>query len=127
MKAARAGFSLVEVLVAVALIGVIVFLAIPNIVQVKDDSETHLAIARAEALNLATASYVQARGKAVANTAWVAAGNDPARYTLAAPYLSFAPATLALYVPGGYGMDLPDTVLTLQKVALTKGGTAVGY
>ncbi len=121
------GFSLVEVLVAVALVGVIVFLAIPNIVQVKDDSETHLAIARAEALNLATAAFVQAKGKSVANSAWSGATDDPARYALAAPYLAFAPATLAGYVPGGYGMDLPNDVLTLRKLDLTKGGAAVPY
>ncbi len=123
----RAAFSLVEVLVAVALIGVIVFLALPNIVQVKDDSETQLAIARAEALNLATASYVQAHGRTVANAEWAGKPDDPGRYVLAAPYLSFAPATLAEYVPGGYAMDLPDSVLSLQKLTLTKGGATVVY
>ena len=43
------GFSLVEVLAAVAIIGIITFLAIPNIVAVKQDSETNMAISRAEA------------------------------------------------------------------------------
>ncbi len=121
------GFSLVEVLVAVALIGVIVFLALPNIVSVKSDSERHLAIARAEALNMAMASYVQAQGRATATTAWTAAGNDEARYTLVKPYLAFAPNTLALYVPGGSTMAFPNSVAALQKVTLTYGGAAVGY
>lgn len=122
------GFSLVEVLVAVALIGVIVFLAIPNIVGVKEDSERHLAIARAEGLNMAMASYVQAQGRAAASTAWTGAANDEARYTLVTPYLSFAPATLAAYVPGGYAMSFPVSVASLTKVTLTtSGGTGVGY
>ena len=34
------GFSLVEVLAAVAIIGIITFLAMPNIIAVKQDSET---------------------------------------------------------------------------------------
>jgi prepilin-type N-terminal cleavage/methylation domain-containing protein len=119
------GFSLVEVLVAVALIGVLVFLALPNIVQVKSDSETHLAIARAEALNMSMASFVQAQGTATATTAWT--GNDEAKYTLVKPYLAFAPATLALYTPGGFGLTFPASVAPLTKVTLTKGGTALSY
>jgi hypothetical protein len=59
-----------------------VFLALPNIVQVKSDSETHLAIARAEALNMSMASFVQAQGTATATTAWT--GNNEAKYTLGA-------------------------------------------
>tara|TARA_B110000305_G_C19321628_1_gene579240 strand:+ start:371 stop:817 length:447 start_codon:yes stop_codon:yes gene_type:complete len=46
------GFSLVEVLAAVGIIGIIAFLAIPNIVAIKEDSETNLAISRAEAAKL---------------------------------------------------------------------------
>ena len=38
------GFSLVEVLAAVAIIGIITFLAIPNIVAVKQDSEINKRI-----------------------------------------------------------------------------------
>ena len=64
------GFSLVEVLAAVAIIGIITFLAIPNIVAVKQDSETNMAISRAEALNIALVSYVQANGHENANEYW---------------------------------------------------------
>ena len=49
-SARRAGFSLVEVLAAVAIIGIIVFIAIPNVVQSRRDAEEHFAIGRAEAL-----------------------------------------------------------------------------
>ena len=59
MKEKKQGFSLVEVLAAVAIIGVITFLALPNIIAVKQDSETNLAISRAEAMNLALVSYIQ--------------------------------------------------------------------
>jgi len=118
-------FSLVEVLVAVALVGIMVFLALPNIVQIKDDSETHLAIARAEALNMAMASLVQARGIAAAGSAW--SGNDETKYGLIAPYLAFAPPTLAAYTPGGYNLAFPTTLAPLTKVTLTKGATVLTY
>lgn len=125
--ARRAGFSLVEVLVAVALIGILVFLALPNIVQIRDDSETHLAIARAEALNMGMASLVQARGITAAGTAWDAAANDEARYSLIAPYLAFSPATLAEYTPGGYTMSFNSTLTPMTKVNLLKGGATINY
>jgi prepilin-type N-terminal cleavage/methylation domain-containing protein len=100
----RRGFSLVEVLAAITIIGVITFLAIPNIVRVKQDSEDSLARARADALNLAAATYFQAVGPDAAASAWSSADNN-ARYLLLAPYLSFAPPTLADYLPGGYAVD----------------------
>ena len=56
-------FSLVEVLAAVAIIGIITFLAMPNIVAVKQDSETNLAISRAEALNIALVTLLQSNGR----------------------------------------------------------------
>jgi len=123
----RAAFSLVEVLVAVALIGILVFIALPNIVQVKDDSETHLAISRAEALNMGIASYIQSRGLTTAHAAWQGAANDEARYTLIAPYLSFAPGTLAAFTPDGYGLTFPTSLTNLQKTALTKNGSNLDY
>ncbi len=118
---------MVEVLVAVALIGILVFIALPNIVQIKDDSETHLAISRAEALNMGMASFIQARGTASASTDWNAAANDEARYALLTPYMAFAPTTLASYTPGGYGLTFQTPLIPLKKTTLTKNGTAIGY
>ncbi len=56
------GFSFVEVLAAIAIIGIITFWPFRTLVRIKQDGEDNLAIARAEALNLAIASYVQAKG-----------------------------------------------------------------
>jgi len=123
----RNAFSLVEVLVAVALIGIIVFIALPNIVQVKEDSETNLAISRAEALNMGMASYIQARGISTANAGWIGAANDEARYTQITHYLAFAPNTLAQFTPSGYALSFPASLTNLQKVTLSKDGTNVPY
>lgn len=113
------GFSLVEVLAAVAIIGIITFLALPNIVQIKHDSEDHLAIARAEALNLSMASYVQAQGLTGASVGWSGAADSAARYQLLAPYLAYAPTNITEYMPSGYSVTLTNTILPLKKVSLS--------
>jgi prepilin-type N-terminal cleavage/methylation domain-containing protein len=123
----KRAFSLVEVLAAVALIGILVFLALPNIVQVKTDSETHLAVARAEALNLAMASYVQAVGSTSASSNWSGAANDQARYVLVSPYLAYAPTNLTDYMPAGYTATLPTSLVPLTKAGLSKSGTSISY
>lgn len=119
------GFSLVELLIVLVILGVVMFLAIPNIVQVRSDSEDNLARSRAEALNVAAAAYFQAVGTQAASSAWSGAGND-ARYALLSPYLAFAPASLSSYMPSGYSVTLSSDPLR-QKATLTRGSTSVPY
>ena len=116
-------FSLVEVLAAVSIIGIIAFLAIPNIVAIKQDSERNLAISRAEAVNMAIVSYIQSNGKAAVAPGWSAL-NDQQRYTLLIPYLSFAPANLTDFIPKGYSATLPANLNALTKSVLTDTSTA---
>ena len=99
-----------EVLAAVAIIGIITFLAIPNIVAVKQDSETNMAISRAEALNIALVSYVQANGHENANEYWNRQSNAQGRYSLLSSYLAFAPSNLFEYMPSGYQISLPTDI-----------------
>jgi len=99
-KAQLRAFSLVEVLAAVAIIGVVIFLAIPNIVKVREDAEESLAKSRADALNVAAAAYFQAVGTQTAAGQWATDNN--ARYSLIKPYLAFAPASLSDYMPKNY-------------------------
>lgn len=113
------GFSLVEVLAAVAIIGVVVFLAIPNIVQVKTDSEANLATARVEALNMGMASYVQAVGLTAAEAAWTGANNE-ARYDLIRAYLAFSDENLngdGAFMPAGYEATLPVSLSPLTSAS----------
>lgn len=128
MKSAPA-FSLVEVLAAVALIGIITFLALPNIVQVKTDSEKSLAVARAEALNLSIASFIQAHGQSAAASIWTNTANANRYHDLLAPYLAYAPETLTAYMPAGYTATLPGSLaLPLSKVSLADPqGAAIAY
>jgi prepilin-type N-terminal cleavage/methylation domain-containing protein len=121
----RAGFSLVEILIVLVILGIIVFLAIPNVVQVRRDSEDNLARSRAEALNVAAASYFQAVGVQAATSAWQSAG-DEARYTLLSPYLAFAPDTLAAYMPAGYSASFSSDPLRV-KATVSRGSTILPY
>jgi prepilin-type N-terminal cleavage/methylation domain-containing protein len=57
------GFTLVEVLASVTIIGILIFMAIPSITSVRRDTEENMAISRAEALNMAISSYIQAECK----------------------------------------------------------------
>lgn len=122
------GFSLVEVLAAVSIIGIIAFLAVPNIVAIKQDSERNLAISRAEALNMAIVSYIQTNGKSNVASGWTSL-NDQQRYTLLIPYLSFAPANLTDFIPKGYSATLPGNLNALTKSILTdtSTSTAIAY
>ena len=124
-KHSRRGFSLIELLIVLLILGVVMFLAIPNIVQVRSDSEDNLARSRAEALNMAAAAYFQAMGNQAALSAWSGAGND-GRYTLVAPYLAFAPANLSSYMPAGYSASFNGDPVR-QKAALQRGSTTLAY
>lgn len=99
-RALRA-FSLVELLIVIVVLGVVLYFAFPNIVQMRSDSEANLARARAEMLNLAAAAYFQAVGdRATARANWVAAGSDEARYSdLLRPYIAFPAASLSAFMP----------------------------
>ena len=114
----QSGFSLVEVLAAVAIIGIIAFLALPNIVSIKEESEIHLAISRAEAANMAMVSFIQSRGRATAITEWSSASAAQDKYALLAPYLAFAPSALTDYMPSGYTIEMPNSLASLSKVVL---------
>src|SRR4051812_23258564 len=100
-KSSRA-FSLVEMLAAVAIIGVISFLALPNLVKMRGDAERNLAIARCESINMAMATYIQVYGRTTAVANYNAAGTSQLKYALVSPYLSFSEANLTDYIPTGY-------------------------
>lgn len=122
-------FSLVEVLAAVTIIGIIAFMALPNIIAMKKDSEVNLAISRAEAINMAMASFIQANGRDRAISRWAgASASDQAKYVLIDSYLAFAPANEADYMPSGYVLTWPGSIAALNKIPLVDpDGAVVNY
>ena len=123
---ARRGFSLVEMLAAVAIIGVISFLALPNLIKMRGDAERNLAVARCESINMSMATYIQVRGRTQAVTDFTAAATAQAKYALFAPYLSFSETNLTDYIPNGYTITF-NTIDPLKKVTLKQGTTVIAY
>ena len=122
----RSAFSLVEVLAAVAIIGIVTFLAIPSVVQVKQDSEDNLARARANVLNMAIASFVQAKGQTAASNTWGSGGSNA--YSNLTPYIAFPEANLGSFTPSGYTYTLPATITPLTtKTTIVRGTNAISY
>lgn len=118
------GFSMVELLATVAVIGIISFIAIPQVTRMRSDAEQNLAISRAEAINLAMANLIQTRGRAQAANDWTSAGTDDGRYLLLRPYIAFAEGSRAAYLPGGYTIRFPNTLEPLTKVTLQDPNSA---
>lgn len=119
-------FSLIEMLTAVAIIGIISFLAIPNLIKVRSDAELNMAIARAESLNMAMATMVQVRGRTQASSDWNASKNSQTRYSKLAPYLSYAESQLTNYLPKGYTVTF-NSIDPLKKVTLKQGKKTIPY
>jgi len=123
----RRGFSLVEMMACVSIIGIVAFLAIPSVTRMRSDSERNLAISRAEALNLAQATLIQVRGRTQAGLDWTGAASNEAKFNLLRPYLSYAENTLSLYMPSGYTVTLPSGITTMQKSTLTGPSGVIPY
>lgn len=121
------GFSLIEMITAVGIVGIILFLAIPNVIRVREDSEISLAIARTESINMAVSSYIQAKGRVAAQTVWATKDNSE-RYGLIKPYLMYAPNSLTDYIPSGYTVTMPTSLASLSKARLfDPGNTEISY
>ena len=119
---------MVELLAAVAIMGVIAFIAIPSVTKMRGDSERNLAIARAEALNIATASFIQANGRARAEQLWGSAPTAAAKYTLIRDYLAYSEDTLTRYMPTGYSANYTAaSVNAMRKWSLAGPQGSIAY
>lgn len=121
----RWGFSMVEMIACVSIIGIVAFLAIPSVTRMRGDSERNLAISRAESLNLAQATMVQVRGRSQAATDWNGASTGEAKYTLLKPYLAYSEATLALFMPEGYTITFSAEITKMTKNVLRDPNNSV--
>ena len=86
-----------------------------------------MAISRAEALNMAIASYVQSKGRTQAIADWSGFSTEAQRYAALSPYLAFAPDAFSDFQPGGFTIDIPDDLTKLTKSGLKEGTSTVNY
>ncbi len=87
----------------------------------------HLAIARAEAVNMAIASFIAAKGRKNAIATWAKLKTHQSRYAALAPFLAFAPPEWHKYMPRRYSILLPRSLEKLSKVRLTSTTGVVAY
>ena len=92
-KRRRWGFSIVERIACVSIIGIVAFLSIPSVTRMRDDRERNLAISDPESLNLAQATLVQ-RNLGVALNFLVSKGRDTCYSASEAPRQTFFPLPL---------------------------------
>jgi prepilin-type N-terminal cleavage/methylation domain-containing protein len=117
----KSGFSMVEMIACVAILGIISFLAIPSLTRMRAESERNLAISRAEALNMAMSTYIQVVGRSQAATNWGTAATtaeNNRRYTLIQPYIAYSETSLLLFIPQGYTATLPRSITAMTKTEL---------
>lgn len=115
----QAAFSLLELLVVILVLGVILYLAFPNIIQVRSDSEEELAKARAETLNLAAAAYFQDVGPTAAAAAWAPKTDEDRYKDLLMPYIAFPAPTLEEFMPSSeYTVNFNSTEPHRRKATL---------
>ena len=116
------GFSMVEMIACVAILGIISFLAIPSLTRMRGESERNLAIARAEALNMGMSTYLQVAGRSEASTNWGTANpsthENSRRYALIQPFLAYSETSLTLFLPQGYTANLPKSITAMTKTEL---------
>ncbi|MFA5257037.1 MAG: type II secretion system protein [Opitutales bacterium] len=119
-------FSLIELIVVIAVMAIIAATIIPSISGTRDAATEQRAIAAAEALNLAQTRYRLENGTGH----WDDNGGiDAARYALVQPYLEYGEAYAAFttrYAPYTFTFQ-PLVSGHMQKVALAKSGTPVPY
>ena len=119
-----AGFTLIEILIVVIIIGVLAGMLFPSFRGVVTASKDNVAITKAEALNSATFTYAKRIPNAAAN--WAAA-NNAGRYDLLydAGYLPNCPTSLAAFQPNGYSFSFPTNVT--GRIAITGPAGAMSY
>lgn len=119
----RNGFTLMELILVIAVLGVLAGIVLPRLSNVMPAARDQDAIARALTLNQATFTYSKRVGNAANN--WAAATTDNARFSLIynAGYLPGAPDTLAAYQPSGYSFTFNSNLANPRVAIVGPNGT----
>ena len=97
-----AGFTLVEIMIVVLIIGVLLAIAVPNFVKARDSSRTKSCIANLRQIDAAKEQYAMDTKKSTGDA--VALANLAPDYIKTAPV---CPSGTAAYVPGNVGVTPP--------------------
>ncbi len=113
----RRGFSLIEMMAAATIMGILVFLALPNVNRAKSEAEENFVISRAQSINMALSGFIQSYGRVDARDKW-STSDAAARYNVCIkPFLAYPADSLANYTPAGYTYVLPAT--PYERIGIT--------
>lgn len=118
------GFTLLEIVVAVFLVGILATLAVRNLSAAKSSSEEQSMRQKAVELNNYMGEYITSQSVRRAVTKWSGKSNDE-RYQLLRPFMQFSNETLDKYVLDGYSVTFPDD--PRQQVTLSGPDGVISY
>jgi prepilin-type N-terminal cleavage/methylation domain-containing protein len=132
----RSGFTLVELLGVLVIIGILIFMSVANVANQKQDTEDRTMIINVKALQAAmSALYNKAGADPIVNSAtnedWTTAqanADYASIYNSLTPYMAYPPPTLtgaAGYLFQGYTITFPTTIDNKTGIILMRGTTVV--
>jgi len=119
----KSGFSLVEVLLTIVLIGVFSGLCYPIIVNLLEKCNDESAICGAQCINAAKKSFWMRNPKA--EQEYTRQTTDEAKYTLIKDYLPDPSTPFDRALPKGYQLKMHSSIR--GHVGIIKGNSELGY
>lgn len=120
----RVGFTLAEMIIGLAIMGIMASIAVPMINRSKDAAALSEAKAKAQILNCAKEAYSIRTGKG--DNEFDSAGSNERRFELLLPYLSsHGISDYRSFCPEGYVLDL-GTNIEFPVTVLDARGRKIG-
>jgi type II secretory pathway pseudopilin PulG len=108
---------MIEMMAVITILGIVLFLTLPNLTSNKGTAELNAAKTKAIQLNIAKDAFIANRGLTSAQTSWSSATDDSARYLLLRPYLPPpAAASLSSFALAGYVLAFTPTGGTADPI-----------
>ena len=121
----RKGFSLIELLVVLAIGSMLLLFGLPNVLKYKSDGEVEQAVAKAVILNNAKVAYLGNGQRRAVEAAWAGMSEDQ-RYVAIKPFLSMPPPDLASFAPAGFTLSISG-LYTPTTITRQADGQAITY
>lgn len=123
IRANKSGFSLVEVLLTIVLIGVVSGLCYPVVVNLLDKCKDESAICSAECINAAKKSFLMRNPRA--EQEYMHQSSEEAKYILIKDYLPDPSTPFDRALPKGYQLKMNARIRS--RVGIIKGKSEIEY